>query len=183
MENLRKLWLLGPDGKPLDERLRTLFSRLLPKFVRRFPAFQDTAEIQNHGEEAVRRFQQKEQHSGQELEKPWGYAWTALESVGISAERTNEMQVRFRTVESGTDSAIVSRLRAWDGSVEQTEQRILLRELEAMMTPAERWVFEQKALGYSSEEIARARGCSVNAVDQVMSRLRRKIRALAGVKE
>jgi DNA-directed RNA polymerase specialized sigma24 family protein len=52
-----------------------------------------------------------------------------------------------------------------------------------MMTPAERWVFEQKALGYSSEEIARARGCSVNAVDQVMSRLRRKIRALAGVKE
>jgi DNA-directed RNA polymerase specialized sigma24 family protein len=63
------------------------------------------------------------------------------------------------------------------------EQRILLRELEAMMTPDERWIFEQKAFGYSSEEIARAKGCSVNAVDQVMSRLRRKIRALAGVKE
>ena len=52
-----------------------------------------------------------------------------------------------------------------------------------MMTPEERWIFEQKAFGYSSEEIARAKGCSVNAVDQVMSRLRRKIRALAGVKE
>jgi len=183
MENLRKLWLLGPDGTPLDERLHTLFSRLLPKFARRFPAFQDEAEIQNHGEEAIRRFQQKEQQSGQELEKPWGYAWKALESVGISAERTSEMQVRFRTDESRTDSPIVSQLRAWDGSVEQMEQGILLRELEAMMTPEERWVFEQKAVGYSSEEIARTRGCSVNAVDQVMSRLKRKLRKLTGVND
>jgi DNA-directed RNA polymerase specialized sigma24 family protein len=183
MENLRKFWLLDADGKPLEERLRNVFSRLLPKFRRRFPAFQDEAEIQNCCDEAVRRVQEKEQRSGRELEKPWGYAWTALESVGISAERTSDMQVRFKTVESGTDSGIVSQLRAWDGSVEQIEQAILLRELEAMMTPEERWVFQQKALGYSSEEIARARGCSVNAVDQIMSRLRRKIRLLAGVKE
>jgi DNA-directed RNA polymerase specialized sigma24 family protein len=183
MENLRKLWLLGPDGKPLDERLRTIFSRLLPKFLRRFPAFQDAAEIQNHCEEAARRFQEKEQRSGQELEKPWGYAWTALESVGVSAERTNEMQVRFRTVESGTDSAIVSQLRAWDGSVEQTERDILLREIEAMMKPDEVWMFRQKAAGYSHAEIAKAKGCSVNAVDQAMSRLIRKIRALVDVKE
>lgn len=183
MESLRKLWLLGPDGKPLDERLRTLFSRLLPKFARRFPAFQDAAEIQNHGEEAVRRFQRKEQQSGQELEKPWGYAWSALESVGISAERTNEMQVRFRTVEPRTDSAVVSQLRAWDGSVEQMERGILLRQLEAFMSPEEVWMFRQKAAGYSHADIAKARGCSVNAVDQAMSRLIRKVRALAGVKE
>ena len=183
MENLRKFWLLDADGKPLEERLRTVFSRLLPKFRRRFPAFQDEAEIQNCCDEAVRRVQEKEQQSGRELDKPWGYAWRTLESVGISAERTNEMQVRFRTVKPRTDSASVSQLRAWEGSVQQMEQAILLRELEAMLTPEEKWVFQQKALGYSSEEIAKARGCSVNAVDQVMSRLRRKIRALAGVKE
>jgi len=183
MENLRKFWLLDADGKPLNERLRNVFSRLLPKFRRRFPAFQDEAEIQNHCEEAVRRVTEKERQSGRELEKPWGYAWSALESVGMSAERTSEMQVRFRTVETRTDSAIVSQLRAWDGSVEQMEQAILLRELEAMLTPEERWVFQQKSLGYSSEEIARARGSSVNSVDKVMSRLKQKIRALAGLKE
>jgi len=183
MENLRKLWLLGPDGKPLDERLRTLFGRLLPKFLRRFPAFQDAAEIQNHGEEAIRRFQQKEKQSGQEIEKPWGYAWKALESVGISAERTNEMQVRFRTVESGTDAPIVSQLRAWDGSVEQIEQGILLRELEKLMKPDEVWMFRRKAAGFTHAEIAREKGCSVNAVDQAMSRLIRRIRALVDVKE
>jgi DNA-directed RNA polymerase specialized sigma24 family protein len=183
MENLRKLSLLGPDGKPLDERLRKIFGRLLPKFLRRFPAFLDAAEIQSHSEEAVRRFQQKEEQSGQELEKPWGYAWRALESVGISAERTNEMQVRFRTVESPSDSAVVFRLRAWDGSLEQTERGILLRQLEAFMTPDEVWMFRQKAAGFSHAEIAKGRGCSVNAVDQAMSRLIRKVRALAGVKE
>ena len=183
MENLRKLWLLGPDGKPLDERLRTVFNRLLPKFRRRFPAIQDEAEIQNHGEEAARRFHQKEQQSGQELARPWGYAWKALESVGISAERTNEMQVRFRTVESRTDSATVSQLQAWDRSIEKAEQAILLRQLEAFMTPEEVWMFRQKAHGFSHAHIAKARGCSVNAVDQKMSRLIRKIRALAGVKE
>jgi DNA-directed RNA polymerase specialized sigma24 family protein len=183
MENLRKLLLLGPDGKPLEERLHTIFSRLLPKFVRRFPAFQDTAEIQNYAEEAARRFLQKEQQSGKELEKPWGYAWTALESVGISAERTRGMRVRFRTVESGTDSAIVSQLRAWDGSVDQMEQRITLNQIRAMMTPEERWMFDQKACGYSSEAIGRVLGISANAVDQVMSRLRSRIRAAAGIKE
>ena len=60
MENLQKFWLLGPDGKPLDERLRAVFDRLLPKLRRRFPAIQDEAEIQNQDEEAARRFQQKE---------------------------------------------------------------------------------------------------------------------------
>jgi DNA-directed RNA polymerase specialized sigma24 family protein len=93
------------------------------------------------------------------------------------------MRVRFRTVESGTDSAIVSQLRAWDGSVDQIEQRILLAQIRTMMTPEERWIFDQKAAGYSSEEVARVLGCSVNAVDQVMSRLRRKIREAAGIKE
>jgi DNA-directed RNA polymerase specialized sigma24 family protein len=183
MENLRKLWLVGPDGKPLDERLRTVFGRLLPKFVKRFPAFRDAADVQNHGEEAVRRFQQKEEQSGQELEKPWGYAWRALESVGLSAERTNEMQVCFRTVETRTDSAIVSRLQAWDDSVERIEQRILLREIEAKLKPRERWILRQKALEHTSAEIAAKLGCSVNAVDQLWGRTRRKIRALADVKE
>jgi DNA-directed RNA polymerase specialized sigma24 family protein len=183
MDSLRKISLLDAQGKPLDERLQNVFRRLLPKFLRRFPAFRDDAEIQNHCEEAFQRVNEKEQQSGQELEKPWGYAWRAMKSVGVSAERTSEMQVRFRTVKSRTDSATVSQLQAWDRSIEKAEQAILMRQLEAFMTPEEVWMFRQKAHGFSHAQIAKARGCSVNAVDQKMSRLIRKIRALAGVKE
>lgn len=184
MESSRKLWLLGPDGKPLDERLRTVFDRLLPKFRRRFPSIQDEAEIQNHGETAVQRLKEKEQRSGRELERPWGYAWTVLQSIGISAERTSEMQVRRRTVaEPRTEQKILSQLRAWDDSVERIEQRIFLQEIEAKLKPEEQWILRQKALERTSAEIAAELGCSVNAVDQLWSRTRRKIRALAGVKE
>lgn len=184
MENLRKFWLLDADGKPLDERLRTVFDRLLPKFRRRFPDIQDEAEIQNYGETAVRRFKEKEQRSGREIERPWGYAWTVLQSIGISAERTSEMQVRRRTVAAApTEHGILSQLRAWDGSAERIEQGILLREIEAKLKPEERWILQQKALEYTSAEIAAKLGCSVNAVDQLWSRTRRKIRELAGVKE
>ena len=57
-----------------------------------------------------------------------------------------------------------------------------MRELEARMTPEEAWIFQQKALGYSSEDIAKLRGSSVNSVDKVMSRLKHKIHVLTGVK-
>jgi DNA-directed RNA polymerase specialized sigma24 family protein len=76
----------------------------------------------------------------------------------------------------------VSQLRAWDGSVDQIEQRIILDQVRTMMTPEERWMFDKKACGYSSEEVGRVLGCSANAVDQVMSRLRSRIRAAAGIK-
>jgi DNA-directed RNA polymerase specialized sigma24 family protein len=36
---------------------------------------------------------------------------------------------------------------------------------------------------FSSEEIAKSRGSSVNSVDKVMSRLKQKFRALIGAKE
>jgi DNA-binding CsgD family transcriptional regulator len=77
----------------------------------------------------------------------------------------------------------VSQLRAWDGSVEEIERGVLLRQLEAHMTPEEAWIFNMKAFGHSSEDIAKLRGSSVNSVDKVMSRLKQKIHALTGVKE
>lgn len=184
MENSRKVLLLDADGKPIDERLRAVFDRLLAKFRRQFPAIQDEAEIQNHGETAVRRFMEKEQRSGREIEKPWGYAWTVLQSIGISAERTSEMQVRLKSVaEPHGEGKALSQLRAWDGSAERIEQGILLREIEAKLEPRERWILQQKALDFTSAEIAEKLGCSVNAVDKLWSRTRRKIRELAGVKQ
>ena len=182
MESLRKLGLLDANGKPLDERLLKALCDLMPRFRRRFPSIQDEVEITNICEEVVRRIEKHESLSGP-LEKLHGYAWKALESVGLSAQRRGSMQVWLNRVESRTGPDIVSRLRAWDGSVEQIEQTVLLHEYEAQMTEEEAWIFHLKSMGFSSEDVAQRRGSSVNAVDKVMSRLRHKIRALAVVKE
>ena len=182
MENLRKLGFLDADGKPLDDRLSKVLNALLPRFRRRFPAIQDDVEVTQVFEEAARRITKRERASGP-IEKLGGYAWKALESIGVSLQRRGSMQIRFNRVESRTGSDIVSQLRAWDGSVEEMERGILLRQLEAHMTPEEKWIFNLKAFGYSSEEIAKLRGSSVNSVDKVMSRLKQKIHALTRVKE
>ena len=182
MENLRKFGFLGADGKPLDDRLSKVLNALLPRFRRRFPALQDDVEVTEAFEEAARRITKREQASGP-IEKLGGYAWKALESIGVSLQRRGSMQIRFNRVESRTGPDIVAQLRAWDGSVEEIERGILLRQLEAHMTPEEKWIFNLKAFGYSSEEIAKLRGSSVNSVDKVMSRLKQKIHALTRVKE
>jgi DNA-directed RNA polymerase specialized sigma24 family protein len=182
MESLRKLGLLDPHGKPVEDRVSKILNALLPRFRRRFPVIQDDVEITEAFEEAARRIAKREQASGP-IEKLGGYAWKALESVGLSTQRRGSMQIRFNSVDSRTGPDIVSQLRAWDGSVEEIERGILLRELEAHMTPEEAWIFQQKALGYSSEDIAKVRGSSVNSVDKVMSRLKQKIHVLTGAKE
>ena len=182
MESLRKLGLLDADGKPVEERLSKVLNALLPRFRRRFPAIQDDVEVTEAFEEAARRITKRERASGP-IEKLGGYAWKALESIGVSLQRRGSMQIRFNRAESRTGPDIVSQLRAWDGSVEEIERGVLLRQLEAHMTPEESWIFNLKAFGYSSEEIAKLRGSSVNSVDKVMSRLKQKIHALTRVKE
>lgn len=181
MESLRKLGLLDRNGKPLDERLQKALNDLLPRFRRRFPDIQDEVEITEVFEEAGRRIEKRERASGP-IEKLRGYAWTALASIAISAHRRTGIPVRLRRVEPRTGIDIVSMLRAWDGSVEQIERDILLREVEAHLNAEEARVFHLKSLGFSSEEIANLRGSSVNSVDKVMSRIKQKFRALMEAK-
>ena len=181
MESLRKFGLLDRNGKPLEERLQKALTDLLPRFRRRFPDIQDEVEITEVFEEAARRIEKREGASGP-IEKLRGYAWKALESIGVSAHRRTGMQVRWKRVESRTRDDIVSLLRAWDGSVEKIERDILLRELEVHLTGEEARVFHLKSLGFSSEEIAKLRGSSVNSVDKVMSRIKQKFRALMEAK-
>ena len=54
--------------------------------------------------------------------------------------------MRFNSIEPRTGDDVVSRLRAWDGSVEEIERGILLREKPgANDTPEEAWIFDQKS--------------------------------------
>ena len=97
MESLRKFGLIDADGKPVDDRLTKVLNALLPRFRRRFPAIQDDVEITEIFEEAARRISKRERASGP-IEKLGGYAWKALESIGVSLQRRGSMQVRFNSV-------------------------------------------------------------------------------------
>jgi DNA-directed RNA polymerase specialized sigma24 family protein len=56
-------------------------------------------------------------------------------------------------------------------------------EVMKHLTIPERLVYMRKRAGYTSEEIAKERGSSVGSVDVVFSRIKQKIRRLAGVSE
>jgi DNA-directed RNA polymerase specialized sigma24 family protein len=70
-----------------------------------------------------------------------------------------------RTLASEASGGALARATATDGCKEQIEQNILIRELLAPLTPDEQQVVPWKFFGFSSREIARRRGCTVNAVN------------------
>lgn len=182
MEHLQRLRLLDEYGNPLSTRLDGVLAGLLHKFRRRFPSIQDEGDLTEVFEEAARRIDKRERRSGP-IEKVHSYAWVTLRSIGLSWLRRGSSQLALQTVQSQAGQAILSMLAAKEGSPERIEQDILLRELMTQLTPDESVVFTLKKAGYSSEEIARRRGSSVGAVDVLFTRVKRKIRRLAGVQE
>src|SRR5262249_40677923 len=115
------------------------------------------------------------------IERLHAYAWVTLRSIAVSWMRRGSSQLGRQTVQSS--EALLSTLRAWAGSAEEIERDLLLRELLAQLTPDEQSILLYKRAGYSSEEIARRRGCSAGAVDVLFTRVKQKIRRLAGVQE
>jgi len=182
MEHLRKLRLLDDDGKPLNARVEGVLSRLVPKFRKRFPTIQDEVEITEAFEEAARRIARREERSGP-IDSLHGYAWVALRSVGVSRMRRSAMRVDRQTIEPRDGHDILSGVATSIGSPDEIERDVFLQEIMAQLTPDERTVIMCKKAGFTSEEIARRRECTVNAVDVLFTRLKKKIRRLIGVQE
>jgi len=176
MEQLRKLDLLDENGKPMDARIVATLRKLVSRFRRQFPTMRDEVEVIDVFEQAGRGMVRHEREAGL-LEKPYGYAWTALQTIAISKLRAGSIEFHRNRAEARSGLDLVSRLRALDGTPEQIERNVLLGELRAQLTPDEELVFASKVAGYSSQDIARLRGSSVGAVDVVVTRLRQKLRA------
>jgi len=176
MEQLQKLELLDQDGKPMDRRIVATLRRLVSKFRRQFPTIRDEVEVQELFEHVGRGMAKREREIGT-LEKPSGYAWSALQRVAISKLRGTSIEFHRRRVETQSGPELVSRLRTLDGTPEQIERNILLQEFRRQLTPDEELVYANKLAGYTSEEIGRLRGSSAAAVDVVVTRLRQKLRA------
>jgi DNA-directed RNA polymerase specialized sigma24 family protein len=180
MEHLRKLGLLDGNGKPFDAHVDDALSRLLPRLRREFPALQDEVVQIQILEEAGRRIAHREENGGP-IEKINGYAWVAIRSIAMSRLRQGSGQLLQRTLGSDASGAALSHVTARDGSAEQIEQSVLLREVLAPLTRDEQRVCLWKYMGFSSREIARRRGCTVNAVDLLFFHAKEKIRRALGV--
>lgn len=182
MKGWRKLWLLDTRGQPLSSRMQRVLRRLLPRVRRQFPALRDKVVLTDMLEEAGRRITPREERSGQ-VQKIDEYTWVTLRNVGISRMRRSSNRVIQRTVASDVSEVVLSGAQTESNTAEEIERRILLREVLERLTPDEQLVFARKIAGFTSEEIARQRGCSVVAVDTAFSRAKRRIRSLTGVQE
>lgn len=180
MEHLRKLGLLDGNGQPFDERIESVLSRLLPRLRREFPALQDEVAQIDVLEEAGRRLVVREERTGP-IEKVNGYAWVTIRSIAMSRLRQGSGRLLQRTLGADASEAVLSRVAALDGSAEQIERSIFLREVLAMLTRDEQRVYVWKFMGFSSQEIAQRRGSTVNAVDLLSFHAKEKIRRVVGV--
>ena len=176
MEQLRNVELLDENGQPMDGRIAATLRRLVSRFRRQFPTIHDEVEVVEMFERVGQGMARHERESGP-IEKPSGYAWTALERMAISKLRSASIEFHRSRVETRSGPELVSRLRALHGTAEQIERNIELGELRAQLTADEELVFANKLAGYSSEDIGRLRGSSAAAVDVVVTRLRQKLRA------
>ena len=88
-----------------------------------------------------------------------------------------------KTLESETSQVVLASARAVNGSAEEIEKDILLREVLGKLSREERLVCVWKRAGFSSQEIAKHQKRSVAAVDTLFSRAKQKLRRLLGVLE
>ena len=180
MEHPRKLGLLDGNGQPFCAHVEDVLGRLLPRLRREFPTLQDDVAQVEVLEEAGRRLVGREARSGS-IEKINGYAWVTIRSIAMSRLRQGQGRLLQRSLETDASEAVLSHVAALEGSPEQVERRIVLREVLAMLTRDEQRVCLWKFMGFSSEEIARRRGSTVNAVNLVFFHAKERIRRTVGL--
>ncbi len=178
MERLRRLGLLDENGQPFDDRVQEIFERLVYKFRRHFPRVRDEVDAQRIFEKAARKLIERERQSGHEFENPYGYAWSTLWTVAISEARGGSIESHRIRAESSSAFDVVASLPSPDGTPELLDRQVLLNEFRARLTEEEELVFSGKLAGYSSRQIAEWRGCSPEAIDNMFSRIRKRLRAI-----
>lgn len=179
MEQRRRLALLDDDGKPVSENIQQTLYKLVPKLHGEFPTIPSDVSDGLICDVAA-KLARHERDVG-EIEKPFGFAWTTLKNLAISVLRGPSIELHRRRAEAREGPDFVSRLRAWDHSAERIEDDIFLQQVMKVLTLQERLVYLAKLNGDSSEQIALARGSSVESVDVMFCRIKKKIRLLAGV--
>ena len=172
MNDLHTLGLINSDGTPLDARIAQVLRGLLARLRREFPALEDDVVVTEVLEEAGRRIVRQETKAGP-VEHLHGFAWVTVRNVARARVKIGREQVAH--MEARGDVFVLP-LVAQEGSPEQIERDLLLKQALERLSEEERQVFLFKQLGYSSEEIARTQQRSPGAVDTMFCRTKQKLR-------
>lgn len=175
MEFLAKTALLDETGQPLSSHVQHALRALAPRLQRQFPSLKDEVVITEVLEEAGRKIRHHEEQAGP-VEKLHAYAWVTVRSVATSRMRRSSMRIARATLEPEESEIVLGSLRSGAGTAEQIETDILLSEMLDQLTPEEKMICGWKRLGFSSREIAKEQGTSIERVNTFFFRLKRKIR-------
>ena len=179
MNDLHTLGLIDADGRPFDRRITQVLQKVAPRLRREFPALEDEVVVTEVLEEAGRRIVQREAKRGP-LERLYGFAWVTIQNVARSRLQTRKAQVA--SLEARGEEFTVP-LVAQEGSPEQIERDLLLKELLSNLSEEEQEVILYKKLGLSTAEIAERQQRSPGAVDVLFFRIRQKFRDLLSSKD
>ena len=160
--------------------LQEVLRDILPRLHSRVPALGNDLLVTEVLEEAGRRIAAQEAKSGLVSNLP-AYAWRTVLNVLRSRLRRAPMRLERATLGSEASDTVLRTLTTSVGTPEQIEADILVQEVLAQLTDEDKALCNWKRLGFSSREIARARGISVANVNTQFYRLKRRIRdVLAG---
>jgi DNA-directed RNA polymerase specialized sigma24 family protein len=174
MSDLHTLGLIDSEGQPFEGRITKVLHQIAPRLRREFPALEDEVVVTEVLEEAGRRIVQREAKRGS-LERLYGFAWVTIQNVARSRLRTRKAQIA--RLEARGDEFTVP-LVAQEGSPEQIERDLLLKELLSNLSTEEQEVILYKKLGLSTAEIAARQQRSPGAVDVLFFRIKQKFRDL-----
>jgi DNA-directed RNA polymerase specialized sigma24 family protein len=167
--------LVDDIGNPLSRRLQHVLGAIPLRLRKRFPAFGDDLFVTDVLEEAGRRIVARERASGPVADLD-AFAWVTVLNVARSRMRHPSMRLASSMLGSAESQTVLGTLPSTQGSPEQIEADILVREVLAQLSSEERSLCFLKQEGLSSREIARKWSTSIARVNILFYRVKRKIR-------
>ena len=179
MAHAPRLTLVDPHGVPFDPRIEEVVVALSARAQRQFPALRDELLLTEVLEETARRIAQRERHAGP-LEHRHGYAWVTLRSVAVSYLRRGPSRLAGRTLGRKHSESVLSTVSASAHTAAHIERAVLHREVLALLSAGERELIELQEAGFSSADIASAKGRSIASVNTACSRAKARLRRIIG---
>jgi DNA-directed RNA polymerase specialized sigma24 family protein len=170
-----KLGLVDTRGQPLEGRLARVLRQLAPQLRREFPDLRDDVELIDVLEKAGERIAARETVCGP-IERLYRYASITVHREAISRMRLLSHRLLHDAESIDAGLSLLELLQSPWHTAEQIEARVQVRELAAYLTPEENSVCNARRQGMSSKEIARLRGCTVDAVNATYHRAILKMR-------
>ena len=172
-----QLMLVDAAGRAVDPRIAAVLKKLLPRVRRRFPSLGTDIALTEVLERAAQGIARREQRLGP-LEHLEGYAWVTLRTVAVSKLRLGHSRLAALTTASDDSQAPSPAARTGIHTAGFVEDRVLLKQVLARMTPGERRMLLLKEAGFSTAEMAAQLRRSPVSIDTACSRARAKARRI-----